>query len=336
MAEALNITDLNFAGENADYMLTPAVIDIDTIKKGAIAWVDNIKKEFSLPIIDVTNVMQKRAATPVSSGSITVSRRLLVPQFYMSYLEFNPLDFQNHWFSKEMGAELIDAPLPVTAESYLLYQLGKRINEFNENQIWRGRMGFDPANGGLSPASVGQVSTDSQFMYFDGLVNKLLNDGNTLTIAGTTVTDSNILSVLQTVYETIPISILNRMTDVKFLMSYSTHRYYNVALTNLTYKDTFNTDATKQQYKGYEVLPLAGLPDNTIIAALAIDNNDASFWLGVNSEKNSMQLKFDKVSAPSELWFVKMLMKADVNYSFAGQVVLYTNITSSPLFTPVQ
>lgn len=336
MTNQLTITDLNYAGEATGFMLTPAVIDIDTIKKGCISWLDDVRKAISLPTLDITNVMQARMAQPVPGAtSITVGRRYLIPQLYMSYVQFDPLDFLGHWFSREMGPDLIDAPLPAEAQAYLMFQLGLRINEFNENQIWRGRIGYQTANGALSPASVNCAAGDSAFQYFDGLINKLLNDASTLSISGTTITSGNIISILQTVYTTIPITIYNRIKEVRFLMSPDTHRLYNLALANLTYKDTFNTDASKQQFLGYEVVSLAGLPDNTIIAGLAVDTNEGAFWLAVNSKDNSNQLKLDKVNSASEFYYVKMLMKADVNFSFAFQTVLYTNILPSTLYTPV-
>jgi hypothetical protein len=326
MAEALNILDTSYAGEAASFMLTPAVIDIDTIKKGAINIITGIKKAHRIPTLDVINVVQPRQATPVSAGQINVSAVLLEPQDYMIYLEFNPRDFEQHWYAEELGESLIDEQLPPTAESYLLYQLLKRANEFNENSIWRAREEFNPANGGVTPASKNQAAGDAYFQYFNGLIYKLLNDPTTIEVTGTTLTSSNILTYMQNCYQAIPFAILNRLDDIKFCMNYDTQRFYNEALASLTYKDTFNTDATKQQYKGYEIKALAGLPDNTIVVALAIDTDEAAFWLGVNSDKDSSQIKFDKVSSPSELYYCKMLFKADVNYSFATQTVLCTNI----------
>ena len=324
--EALNILDTSYSGEFSSFMLTPAVIDMDTVRKSAIGVITGIKKAMSIQTIDVLNIFQARQATPVSQGSININRVLLQPQDYMVYLELNPRDIENQWEAVNLQESLIDEPLPSTVESYMIYQLLKRVGEFNEYSTWRAREEFNPANGGVTPASKNQAPGDSVYQYFNGLIHKLLNDSTTLAISTTTITDSNILSVLQTVYETIPYTLINRIEDIKFCMNYDTHRYYNVALTNLTYKDTFNTDATKQQYKGYDILPLAGMPDNTIIAALAINTEEAAFWLGINSDKDSTQIKYDKVTSASELYYVKMLFKADVNYSWAYQTVLATNI----------
>ena len=327
MAEAQNILDTSWSGLATDFMLTPAVIEIDTIKKKAIGVITGVKKRVTIPTIDVTNVVQARMAQPVSSGTITVSSVVLTPQDWMIYLEFNPRDWEQHYYEVELGESLIDEQLPTTAQSYLMYQLLKRANEFIENSIWRSREQYNPENGGVLPASKNAPATDSSFAYSNGLLYDLLNSSiSPIIVTGGTITDSNILTYLQNCYEAIPYPLINRMQDIKFVMNYDMHRFYNVALTNLTYKDTFNTDATKQQYKGYEVLPLAGLSDNTIIVALAIDTDEAAFWLACNSDKEASEIKFDKVNSPSELYYVKMLFKMDYNFSFANQTVLCTNI----------
>lgn len=331
MAEALIISDTNYAGDAASVMITRAVVRMDTVEKGAIYVKDGIKKEHSIPRIEVANMMQHRAATPVSQGTITVDRQLLYPKNYMAYLEFNPRDFEDHWFAYQLSEKLLDRTMPQTAESFLVYQLSKRVNEFNERQIWRGRTAFDPANGGLDPTTKGQAATDSAFMYFDGLILKLLSDAGTITIPTPAVlTSSNILAKLETILYAVPEALVDKKgpDGLKFLMSIGTKRIYDAALTNLTFKDNMTTDSSKEAYKGYEVKSLAGLPDNTIIAALALPDIDGAFWLGLNSKEDEQTVQLMKLQNNSELYFLKMLFKADVNFAWSDQIVLYTTITA--------
>jgi hypothetical protein len=81
-------------------------------------------------------------------------------------------------------------------------------------------------------------------------------------------------------------------------------------------------------YKGYEVKSLAGLPDSTIIVALATEDQDAAFWLGLNSKEDSTSVLMQRVVPASELFFIKILFKAAVNFSWADQVVVYTTLTA--------
>ena len=225
MAEAQNILDTSWSGLATDFMLTPAVIEIDTIKKKAIGVITGVKKRVTIPTIDVTNVVQARMAQPVSSGTITVSSVVLTPQDWMIYLEFNPRDWEQHYYEVELGESLIDEQLPTTAQSYLMYQLLKRANEFIENSIWRSREQYNPENGGVLPASKNAPATDSSFAYSNGLLYDLLNSSiSPIIVTGGTITDSNILTYLQNCYEAIPYPLINRMQDIKFVMNYDMHR----------------------------------------------------------------------------------------------------------------
>ena len=72
MPEALVITDTTYAGEAAAQFITKPVVGMDTVQKGCIHVQDGIKKKYTIPRIDVSGFIQKRAATPISQGTITV------------------------------------------------------------------------------------------------------------------------------------------------------------------------------------------------------------------------------------------------------------------------
>ena len=330
MAEALVITDTAYAGEAASVMITRAVIEMDTVNKGCIYVKDGIKKEFRMPRLEVTGFMQHRQATPTSQGTITIDGQLLYPKDYMLYLEFNPRDFETHWYAYQLKPELIDRTLPQTAEAFLIYQLSKRVNEFNEKAIWRSRTAFDPANGGTNPVSKGQAASDSQYQYFDGLVYKMLSDAGTIQIGSpTTLTSANILAAMNSVLFGLPEALVDKKGSdgVKFLFNKTTKRIYDDALTNLTYKDNFFTESSKEMYKGYEIKTVAGLTDNTIVACLALPDVDSALWLGLNSTADEQTVLLKQFQNNSELYFLKMLFKADVQFAWSDQIVLYTTVT---------
>lgn len=329
MAESLIINDTNYAGEAAAFMITRAVVDIDTVNKGCIMVKDGIKKEYTIPRIEVANIMQHRAATPISQGTVTVDGNILFPKDYMSYIEFNPRDFEAHWFAYQLSPTLLERTLPLTAENFMIFQFMKRVNEFNELQLWRGRTAFDPANGGLDPTIKGQLAGDAVYQYFNGLIYKLLSDSGTIQIgSAATLTTSNILTVMNSIYYAVPQALVARYGDtgLKFLMNIDTQRIYEDALTTQSFKNNDTTEKGINRYKGYNVVSLAGMPDNTIVCCIAQPDTDSSLWLGLNSKDDEQSIKMREVSNNSELWFVKMLLKADVQFGFSDQVVLYTTI----------
>lgn len=329
MSDSL-IIETSYSGNAAQFMLLQALNEMDTVNKHCINILDGIKKETSIPTLQISNIFQDRAAMPVSQGNINIQRMILAPQDYMVYFTYDPRDFENHYYAEELGEKLIDRELPSIAESFILYQLNALINQFNEGQIWRGNVLFAPQNGGLNPTSIGQIATDSQYQYFNGLINLLLNDGTTLLVPGaTTITSSNILATMNTCLSYVPQALISRKgaSGIKFLMSINTKLIYDQALTSNTFKDNFTTASAVEMYKGYEVKSLFGLPDNTIVVALATEDQDAAFWLGLNSKEDSTSVLMQRVVPASELFFIKLLFKACVNFSWADQVVLYTTIS---------
>jgi hypothetical protein len=64
--------------------------------------------------------MQKRAATPTSKGAVTVDGQVLQPQDLMLYYEFNPRDYEQHFYAEQLQPKLLGRELPVTAEAFLL------------------------------------------------------------------------------------------------------------------------------------------------------------------------------------------------------------------------
>lgn len=339
MADALVITDTAYAGEAASYFITRPVIGMDTTQKGCIHVQDGIKKQYTIPRIEVTNFIQKRQATPVSKGNITVDGRVLVPKDLMIYIEFNPRDYEAHWQAVNLEPKLLDRELPPTAEEFTMLQTMKRLNEFFELATWRSRLSFDPDGASpVTPASVGQVATDSVYFYFDGLLVKLLADASTIKVSSPLILVSgtagggqeNILDALNRVYKLVPQALLYKYgpEGLKFHVNYATQQVFEDALTTQAYKNNDTTEKGINRYKGYDVVPLAGLTDNTIVACVSATGLESNLWLGVNSVEDQDTLTLAKLQANSEYYFIKGLMKMDTQIGFTDFVVLYTTITA--------
>lgn len=340
MPEALVINDTTYAGEAAAYFMTRPVIGMDTVQKGCAHVQDGIKKKYTIPRIEVANIIQKRQATPTSSGSITVDGKVLEPQDLMLYMEFNPRDYEQHWFAVQLEPKLLDRDLPPTAEEFTLLQTMKRLNEFFEKATWRSRKAFDPEGDALDPTSVGQPAGDAIYFYFDGLITKLLSDSETVDVpnaktlvAGTAgVGEENILDAMNRAYKLVPEAILYKYgaMGMKFHMNYKSQQVYEEALTTSTFKNNDTTEKGINRYKGYDVVPLAGMPDNTIVIAVSRPDVDSNLWVGVNSTSDENSLQLARLQANSELFFIKGLFKIDTQIGFPDFVVLYTTLTATP------
>jgi hypothetical protein len=346
MPEALVIVDTTYAGEAAALFITKPVIEMDTVQKGCAHVQDGIKKHYTIPRIDVSGFIQKRAPTPISQGKISVDGTVLIPLDLMLYIEFNPRDYEAHWMAYQLDPKLLDRELPATAEEFTMLQTMKRLNEFFENATWRSRLVFDPSNPAtVTPASKGQASTDNAYFYFDGLITKLLNAaanssngkvtvqvGSPLVLVSGTASggQENVTAAFSRTYALVPQALLFKYGSkgLKFHVSYLTQQVYEKDLQLSTFKNQDTTEKGINRYNGYDIVPLAGMPDNTIVACISAPGIESNLWIGCNSDQDETGLMLSRLQANSELYFIKGLFKMDTQIGFPDFCVLYTNITA--------
>lgn len=347
MPEALDIQDTSWSGPAASYMITRAVVGADTIQKGAIYVEDGIRKKKTIPRVEVSDFMQKRAATPVNKGKVAVDGAVLTPQDLMLYYEFNPRDYEAHFYAEQLAPKLLGRELPVTAENFMMMQTMKRLNEFFENAIWKSRIDYDPTGNAILPSAKGDAASGTPLYdsdgspalyYFDGLIKKALDNTGTIAVstpatlvAGTAGGgEENIGAAFLRCLNLVPQALLFRygIGGLKFLVNYKTKLVYEDWLTTTaTFKNNNFTEQGQNLYKGYSVQPLAGMPDNTIVVCIAKPDVDSNLWLGINSTEDN-QLQLQRLQNNSELFFVKGLFKMDTQIGFADQLVVYTKLTA--------
>ena len=326
------ISDTSYAGTFASYFWLPATFGMDTVAKGAVFVKDGIKKAHTIGRMDFLNPLQRRTATPTSGGTFTIDGRVLTPLDLMLYSEFNPRDFEQHWLAEQLSPTLLAREVPVTAENYMMQMALNRAFEQIETGIWMGSTTYTAADG---------TAGNGQIKYFDGFLKKMVNDAAVqkvasplpLSAAATSGSVYNIADAFNALINLVAttkkalLSNPNRYKRMKLLVSINTEQIYQTFLTTtLIFKGINTTDQGINKFKGYDVVALAGLADDTILFCEATDSVDSNLYLGMNSaEDNNLQLQ--RLQANSELFFLKGLMKYDTQYGFSEQVFLYTTLT---------
>lgn len=335
--EAIVLNDTTYAGGVASYMMTRAVTGMDTVQKGCVFVKDGIKKKYTIPRIEVSDFMQKRKATPVSKGTVTIDGKVLDPQDAMLYVEFNPRDFEAHWYAEQLSPTLLARELPQTVEAFMMLQMMLRLNEFWESHIWRGRTQYDPEGSAVDPTTKGAEAGDAIFFYFNGLIKKLLDDGTTVAVSSpaTLVSgtagggEENVIAAFRRSLKLVPKALKYKYGSkgLRILVSYNTQDVYEDALADSAFKNQDTTEKGINRFKGYDVVPLAGMPDNTIVITVAVPDIASNLWVGMNSQSDN-ELQMARTTAASELFFIKGLFKVDTQTGFPDQVVLYTKQTA--------
>lgn len=328
--DSLVINDTTYAGTFAPYFILPATFGMDSVNKGALFVQDGIKKKHTIGRLEFTRPWQPRQATPTAGvGDIVVDGRVLEPQDMMLFQPFNPRDLEAHWEAEKLSPTLLARELPQTFESYVTALMVARAMEQVENQIWMGSTQYQ------NNASVPDTDPRYQLQFFDGLMKKLIADSAVYqTASPVALTASNIGAAMFDLYQAAASNnkalLANAMKykRMRFLVSINTDLIYEDFLTTQPYKNNDTTEAGIRKYKSFEVVPLAGLPDNTIVFTEALSATDGNLWLGMNSVLDE-NFQLARLLPASELFFIKMLMKMDVQYGFANKVFVYTTLTSA-------
>lgn len=330
---SLVINDTAYAGTFASYFWLPATFGMDTLQKGVAYVQDGIKKTHTIGRVDFANPLQARVATPSSSGDYTIDGRSLTPSDMMLYTEFNPRDFEQHWLAEQLSPTLLARELPVTAENYMLQMGLNRAFEQVETGIWMGSTTYTAAPG---------TAGNGQLVFFDGFLKKMVSDVAVKKVASPlplsaaassgavyNIADAfNALLALVAINKKALLSKASRYQRLKFIVSVNTEQIYETFLTtSLTFKGVNTTERGINKFKGYEIVALAGVPDDTIIFTESLDDTSSNLYIGMNSmEDNALQLQ--RLQANSELFFLKGLMKYDVQYGFSDQVFLFTTLVA--------
>lgn len=315
------MTDTTYAGEAASNFIVKAITSNTTVQEGHIYVKDGIPKKFTIPRwdADYTDFIQDRKATPVSKGTMTVDGKTLQVADYMIYTEFNPRDFEAHWYATQQNPTLIDRSLPTSVESIVAQQVLKRHDKYMNKAIWR--------NNTLA-------ASNSIYKYYDGLLRKAYtaNSGTDQTIfvgSPTTINTAALAaSEFQKGYDLIPAQ-LKYDPNMKIFCSYYTFDLFmQYQITNQTYKGADITQIGVPTFRGIPVVKIPDFPDNTYLIAKGMPTPESNLWLGLNSTEDA-SLEVRQLQANSELWFIKMLMKVDVQIGWNSESIYYGGAPST-------
>lgn len=304
------ISDTTYAGEAASSFIVKAITGNETVQGGHVYIKDGIKKSFTIPRwdADFEDFVQDRTPTPTSKGVMTVDGHVLTPSDYMIYTEFNPRDYEAHWFATQLNPTLIDRTLPQSVESVVVQEVLKRHDRYLNKLLWNG-----------------DKTLTTIYKYLNGFIKNAQNANSgsdaTQTVTATTVDATNIQAELLKGYKKIP-AALRYDPAMKFFMNFTMYDFYATSQINQTYKGIDTTQDGVRRFKGREVVPINDLPDNFYFIAKGKSTPESNLWVGMNSVDDA-KLELRPLQANSELWFIKLLMKVDVQIGWNSETVLY-------------
>lgn len=312
---AIVVKNTNYNGEVLERILTVAATGNEIVSKGLICVIPGVEKKISIPRLRTGKMLQKRKENPVvedSKGNFNYSEQSLDPKDFMVFTVFNPRTFENIWRKYQPKGDLVFAQLPPEAQNALLDALSKQV-QFE--------LGTHYVNGEYG---------DSDDQLFDGILTQAAKDEDVIVVSSDATKQTDRLKAVR---KATPIAMRNN-PHLRIIMSVNDFDEYDDELTKREGKNADETKTNRQAYKDIKIETLAAWPDDLIVATLASpDEMTSNLFAAVNLQDDEHVIQIDKVAPMSELYFFKMLMKADTNIAF-GEEFVALDKRLTPAFVP--
>lgn len=300
----IEIKNTNYNGEVLEQLLTVAATSNEIVEKGLIHVIPGVSKKISIPRLRTGKMLRKHKEDPKvedSKGNFSYDEKELNPVDFMAFTVFNPRALESLWRPWQPEGDLVFAELPPNAQNALLDALSKQV-QFE--------LGCHYVNG---------VYGDDDDHLFNGILTQAAKDSDIIVVQSdaTKMTDR-----LKAVLARTPVALLQN-PNLRFLMSPADFNKYDDELTGRDYKNRDETTRNNKMYKDIKIETLAAWPDDLLVATLCSpDAMTTNLFAAVNLQDDEHVIKIGPVSNMSELYFFKMLMKADTNIAFGEEFIV--------------
>ncbi len=130
------------------------------------------------------------------------------------------------------------------------------------------------------------------------------------------------LEVLKDIRASIP-KAMRENPKLRIIMSVDDFDRYDDELTKREHKNSDETEMNRKRYKGITIETVSSWPDGVIVATLCSPDADGNLFAAVNLQDDESVIQIDKYSNAGELYFFKLLMKADTNIGFGEEFVVF-------------
>lgn len=308
MATTTSITT-TYAGEFAGKYVSAAILSGSTLANELITIKPNVKFKEVMKKVATDDIVKDATCDFTATSTVTLTERILQPEFFQVNLQLCKKDFQSDWEAIEMGYSAFDN-LPPSFSDFLIAHVSAKVASRIETNIWNG------AN-----ATAGQ---------FDGFKQTLAADGDVNDVIATDVTASNVITEMGKVADAIPSTVYGA-DDLTIYCAPNVIRAYTRALGGFAlgtgfgagYKDEGQMWYSGQalSFDGISVAMANGLPDNIMIAA---EKSNLFFGTGLMSDQNEVKVIDMADLDGSQNVRVVMRFSAGIQHAIGGDIVLYT------------
>ena len=301
-----------YAGEFSGKYIAAALLSADTLDKGGITVMPNVKFKSVLKKASTDAIVKDATCDfQTGQGTLTLTEKILQPEEFQVNLDICKKDLHSDWEAAQMGYSAFDN-LPSNFSDFVLAHVAAKVADRTEKNIWSG-----------STATSGQ---------FDGFATLLAADTDLPAgqdIVGTAVTAANVVAELGTVVDAIPTAVYGS-DDLVIYAASNVIRAYTRALGGFQsggvgangYENKGNNQSLGSLFfDGIPVVPARGAADDMIIAA---EKSNLFFGTGILNDLNEVRVIDMAETDGSQNVRVVMRFTAGVQYAQVSDIVYRT------------
>jgi len=303
-----------YAGEFSGKYIAAALLSADTLDKGLITVMPNVKFKSVIQKASTDDIVKDASCDfQTGQGTLTLTEAILQPEEFQVNLDICKKDLHDSWEAEQMGFSAFDNLAPSFAD-FVLAHVAAKVADRTEKNIWSG-----------STAVSGQ---------FDGFGTKLAADGDLPAgqeLTGAAITSVNVLNELAAVTDAIPTAVYGS-EDLYIYAASDVIRAYTRALGGFQsggqgangYENKGNNQALGSLFfDGIPVVPARGAAAGTIIAA---EKSNLFFGTGLLNDLNEVRVIDMAENDGSQNVRIVMRFTAGVQYAQVTDIVLRTTV----------
>jgi hypothetical protein len=298
-----------YAGEFSGKYIAAALLSADTLDKGLITVMPNVKFKSVIQKAATDDIVKDASCDfQTDAGTLTLTEAILQPEEFQVNLDICKKTLHDSWEAEQMGFSAFDELAPSFAD-FVIGHVASKVADRTEKNIWSG-----------STLTSGQ---------FDGFATKLDADANLplgQDLTGAAITSANVLAELGAVVDAIPTAVYGS-EDLYLYAASDVVRAYTRALGGFQsggegangYENKGNNQSLGSLFfDGIPVVAIRGAAAGTIIAA---EKSNLFFGTGLLNDLNEVRVIDMAENDGSQNVRVVMRFTAGVQYAQVTDIV---------------
>ena len=298
-----------YAGEFSGKYISAALLSAQTLDKGLITVMPNVKYKSVLQVGSYNDIVANATCDYTASGTLTLSEKIIQPEEFQVNVDICKKDLVNSWEAEQMGYSAFDKLAPSLSDFVIAHTAAKVASKIESN-IW-----------------AGQTATAGEFDGFYYLATA--GGSGCVAVTGTGVTAANVIDEMGKVVDAIPQAVYGK-EDLFIYVAPNVARAYIRALggfganglgangVNSAGTTWFNNGGLS--FDGIPVVVAQGLPASSMMAA---QKSNMFFGTGLLNDTNEVRVLDMAELDGSQNVRVIMRFTAAVAMGINSDVVIY-------------